>query len=51
MTERALAQINGVETLEHSYWQLRNSTDLVEQEALLDQIRYALTASDINLPA
>ena len=51
VTERALAQINGVETLEHSYWQLRNSTDLVEQEALLDQIRYALTASDINLPA
>ena len=51
VTERALAQINGVETLEHSYWQLRNSTDLVEQEALLDQIRYALTARDINQPA
>ena len=50
VTDRALAQINGVETLEHSYWQLRNSTDLVEQEALLDQISYALTASDINQP-
>ena len=51
VTERALAQINGVETLEHSYWQLRNSTDLVEQEALLDQIRYALAANEINQPA
>ncbi|MBP8201695.1 MAG: dynamin family protein [Nitrospira sp.] len=51
VTERALAQINGVETLEHSYWQLRNSTDRVEQEALLDQISYALTASGINQTA
>jgi GTPase Era involved in 16S rRNA processing len=51
VTERALAQINGVEALEHSYWQLRNSTDRVEQEAMLNQISHALTASHVNQPA
>lgn len=48
VTERALAQINGVEALEKSYQQLRDTTNLLEQETLLDQIDSALTAYQIN---
>lgn len=47
-TEHALEQINGVEALERSYRQLRDTTSLIEQEALLDQIASALAAHQIN---
>ncbi|SDX41817.1 dynamin family protein [Thiocapsa roseopersicina] len=46
--ERALAQINGVEALERSYWQLRDSSSRVEQEILLDRISHILTAGGVN---
>lgn len=48
VTERALEQINGVEALEKSYRQLRDTTSLLEQEALLDDIASALTAYQFN---
>jgi GTPase Era involved in 16S rRNA processing len=47
VAERALAQINGVETLERSYWKLRDDTSLVEQEVLLDRIDLVLEAENV----
>lgn len=44
VTEKSLAQINGVEALEQSYQQIRDTTDLIDQEAFLDQIDSTLIA-------
>lgn len=47
VAERALAQINGIEALERSYWQLRDGTSLLEQELQLDNISHFLEAESV----